>query len=835
MKSLALALLLLPGAAFAGPWYELVNGTMSLTGVLGVAASSTTPKNYVLLLNGRDGYIQFPDGTKQNTAATAGLNYYASTGTFTGTNTFSHTIVGSITGSAGSVPASGVDLSTVTTALAGKLTAPATFYIVKTSDYLVAPASFTYQAQGNYITSLTGGVTASGPGAAAATIVSVPQSAVNLSTVTTALASKANVSDVIPSTATGTYALSTTGRAALATSADNATTVTNGAYVNASNYFTGVNQFTLNTTISNKLYVDEIQLSSAVPSIIAYNGTAYKNTLIYPGIEINSSPGYAYNWILASTDSLKMKYYDAGPDVGQYFKYDKYGLVTSSGIRAGASRVDGSGGVNIIGSDGRIPALTSTYIANLDGTAITGVTDATKVAKAGDTMSGQLTVKGSSITIDSDLLDWNFVITGANKHSIKMDNRHALASTHNLAEIDFLQLGTIKHQISAYGDTNATYPQELQLGSPSGTASKVRITGSATLNPDIFVSSFTSVGINTAAPNAAYKLDVNGNVRASGFTGDGSQLTGITGTGAQALLNSTNTWTATQNLLNETNFNIGTGGGIGFQNYTGTDYGGITYQGGINYFFGGPAQLGAQIWNGKVGGPSVTVVDSGVGVNDTSPSYALDVTGGGHFTSSMTVDGGYYDNGRKVQDSTYTWTATQNFQTITSTSMCIGSSCKTGWDSPGYILASSASVTNVASITFSNLSSSRMYRLVINLTHLTASQMFLRFNGATAGYSNSGFGMDNNSGTGAYGAGMGSYIVLHYPANTAINYPTQASVDFSYSAGNVWATYNGVHYTGSLVQNAIGSGTLTTTPISSLTLATTSGNITGTAYLFVTQ
>ena len=65
-----------------------------------------------------------------------------------------------------SLSTSKIDLSTVTTALAGK------------------------QATGDYITSLTGAVTASGPGAAAATIVSVPQSAVNLSTVTTALAGK---------------------------------------------------------------------------------------------------------------------------------------------------------------------------------------------------------------------------------------------------------------------------------------------------------------------------------------------------------------------------------------------------------------------------------------------------------------------------------------------------------------------------------------------------------------------------------------------------------------------------------------------------------------------
>lgn len=72
MKSLALAILLIPGAAIAGPWYELVNGTLSVTGVIGVSASSTTPKNYALLINGTSGYIQYPDGTKQTTAGGGG-------------------------------------------------------------------------------------------------------------------------------------------------------------------------------------------------------------------------------------------------------------------------------------------------------------------------------------------------------------------------------------------------------------------------------------------------------------------------------------------------------------------------------------------------------------------------------------------------------------------------------------------------------------------------------------------------------------------------------------------------------------------------------------------
>lgn len=55
-----------------------------------------------------------------------------------------------------SVPTGSVDLSTVTTALAGKLTSPATFYVVKQTDYMVAPASFTYLAPTGDGSNLTG-------------------------------------------------------------------------------------------------------------------------------------------------------------------------------------------------------------------------------------------------------------------------------------------------------------------------------------------------------------------------------------------------------------------------------------------------------------------------------------------------------------------------------------------------------------------------------------------------------------------------------------------------------------------------------------------------------
>ncbi len=199
---LLLCLAVLPTFSYAGVTRVVMEG---------VAATSNTI--YVDTANVRVGI--------GNAAPTVALDV---TGTAKAT-AFSGPLTGTVTGTATEaihaatatrVLDGGVNFSTITTALAGKLTAPATFYIVQstdylinpatftilsgpyltapatfyvvqTSDYLVAPATFTYQVPGNYITALTGNVTASGPGSVAATIVSVPASAVDLSTVTTAI------------------------------------------------------------------------------------------------------------------------------------------------------------------------------------------------------------------------------------------------------------------------------------------------------------------------------------------------------------------------------------------------------------------------------------------------------------------------------------------------------------------------------------------------------------------------------------------------------------------------------------------------------------------------
>ena len=71
-------LLLCPALAHAGPYYEVKNSTsvgvstMSISGHICVAASTSTYQDCQLRLDGPGGFIQFPDGTTQSTAGGGG-------------------------------------------------------------------------------------------------------------------------------------------------------------------------------------------------------------------------------------------------------------------------------------------------------------------------------------------------------------------------------------------------------------------------------------------------------------------------------------------------------------------------------------------------------------------------------------------------------------------------------------------------------------------------------------------------------------------------------------------------------------------------------------------
>ncbi|MGB7582036.1 MAG: hypothetical protein WBL85_06270, partial [Sedimentisphaerales bacterium] len=73
---------------------------------------------------------------------------------------------------------------------------------------------------------------------------------------------------------------------------------------------------------------------------------------------------------------------------------------------------------------------------------------------------------------------------------------------------------------------------------------KVTPTPYALQTRGIFVDNAGDVGIGTTGPN--YKLDVNGNVNATAYYGDGSHLTGVTSAGFGAWVDKTSNYGAQQ-------------------------------------------------------------------------------------------------------------------------------------------------------------------------------------------------------------------------------------------------------------------------------------------------
>jgi hypothetical protein len=193
------------------------------------------------------------------------------------------------------------------------------------------------------------------------------------------------------------------------------------------------------------------------------------------------------------------------------------GAFLSAGLTAGWA--NNGPGVKVIGDDGRIPAFNSTYFAN---------------ATYNDTTKLPLTAT------DTYPLTGELYLNPGSGHGSLGINNDLAGTTHILGEVDFRQLGSNRFSIIGYGDTNALYPGELHIGASNvnGVNGAVRIFGgnyvATARGADLYVSTNSNVGINTASPNPAYKLDVNGLVNCTGyylngapFTGGGANLTGL--------------------------------------------------------------------------------------------------------------------------------------------------------------------------------------------------------------------------------------------------------------------------------------------------------------------
>ena len=290
-----------------------------------------------------------------------------------------------------------------------------------------------------------------------------------------------------------------------------------------------------------------------------------KQVLFNTGIQSNATFDYPYNFLKydigypngpAYLESESYNNYNSFVDRAR-IRFDNNGLKLSGGLWAGGgdpwgySAVSPFGAVtpvHIIGEDGRIPDISSTTFANLDGSAITGLSanDTTKALKGGDDITGDFHFYSNATSTGNIIMDGNYY------HFIRMNQQNASAAQYVLGEIDFNQSGTGKHRIITFGDSHATYPKEMQIGAAAtSNGTNVRITGGANRNPDIFVSSFSSVGINTATPNATYKLDVNGMINASGVYKNGIEITGAVG--------DTKWTTSGDNIYNNNTGNVGIG------------------------------------------------------------------------------------------------------------------------------------------------------------------------------------------------------------------------------------------------------------------------------------
>ncbi len=140
--------------------------------------------------------------------------------------------------------------------------------------------------------------------------------------------------------------------------------------------------------------------------------------------------------------------------------------------------------------------------------------------------NGTNSMTGNLVLTNVGTSTGNIILNGTYPQFQQFNNQSG-ASNQFLGEVQFLQNSTGKHRIISYGDTHATYPKEIQLGADStSSGANVRITGSAVMNPDLFVSSWTSVGINTNNPNASYAADVNGIINATNIYKNGIEFLG---------------------------------------------------------------------------------------------------------------------------------------------------------------------------------------------------------------------------------------------------------------------------------------------------------------------
>lgn len=314
-------------------------------------------------------------------------------------------------------------------------------------------------------------------------------------------------------------------------------------------------------TIGNLPGVDNVAIAfrstdTTIPAIHATinNGAAGAKLNISYGLTTGGSEfiGNAGGITVNGTDGITNNYGHLTTSGTSIIQADSNALIVGGGARfgCGAGSVIPGCGVGLVGVDGKIPALSSTYLANLSAANLTGIDDVTKLPLSGGTMNGANLIFNTGDD-HAGINRGNIMFTEANGYHSIMFKTTGAPDGYPLGQLQFIQQGTGLHRLISF-DKLAVYPGQLVIGADiSATAANgnrgIRITGNENQTPDIYVSTFQWVGIGTSTPAAT--LDVIGSAQfgsgaakstftatgalnmASGavITGNGSGLTALTG------------------------------------------------------------------------------------------------------------------------------------------------------------------------------------------------------------------------------------------------------------------------------------------------------------------